>query len=282
MGGFWAFKRTPATPSVLNASACGLRRVLATVLARATCYLCSTIVDCLKLWVSSKPPHTLLWSWCSITAVVKKQIYQLSYNISTSVTFQSSLFVCCCRMCGHVYLPQNMCGGRRTTVRSCSLPPCFWDRVSPTDSAKMSRYSMLTGLKASRWFFCLFSIWRYSVLRLRCGSHCTRQTPILTGLYRKCFYPLWCWGWIQGPYPGQVNTLSVNHIPIPTFFFSETLRFNLKHYQRFTGAQNMFCKHLMKIFLNNQTHIKTLSTHLLPKWSKDFFLNIFFFIFKYL
>lgn len=158
-----------------------------------------------------------------------------------------------------------MCGGKRTAVRSCSLPPCFWDRISPTDSAKMSRYSMLTGLQASRWFFCLCSIWRYSVLRLQMWI----TAPVVLGMEPRALSR-----------PGKY--FIVNHIPVPTFFLSETLRFNLKHYQRFTGAQNTSYKHLKKIFLNNQIHIKTLAPHLLPKWSKDFFLNIFFFIFKYL
>jgi hypothetical protein len=35
-------------------------------------------------------------------------------------------------------------------------------------------------------------------------------------------------------------------------------------------------KHLIDIFLNNQIHTKTSSPHSLPKWSKNFFLNIFF------
>lgn len=70
--------------------------------------------------------------------------------------------------------------------------------------------------------------------------------------------------------------LPVSHIPIQHYFLSETMRFSLKHHRRVTGAQDSS----MNIFLNNQTHIKTLSPCLLPKCSKDFLLDIFFFISK--
>lgn len=70
--------------------------------------------------------------------------------------------------------------------------------------------------------------------------------------------------------------LPVSHIPIQHYFLSETMRFSLKHHRRVTGAQDSS----INIFLNNQTHIKTLSPCLLPKCSKDFLLDIFFFISK--
>lgn len=64
--------------------------------------------------------------------------------------------------------------------------------------------------------------------------------------------------------------LPVSHIPIQLYFLSETIRFSIKHHGRVT----------INIFLNNQIHIKTLSLCLLLKCSKDFLLDIFFFISK--
>lgn len=214
------------------------------------------------------------------TAVVKKRIHQLSY-ISTNVTFQVPflLVVGCVRR----YICHRTCVDVRGQLSGVILFHLGFETGSPP--VFLPRWVGIPHFWPTSVQVILLSVFH---LKVQCPDitdvdHCTRQTPIITGLDRKCFYPLWWWGWIQGPYPGQVNTLISEPHPHPNiFFFSETLRFNLKHHQKLTGAQNKFCKHLMNIFLNNQIHIKTLSPHSLPEWSKDFFLNIFFFIFKYL
>lgn len=126
MDGFWVF------PSVLSASCLWVRGCSSDWPPATPAPLSWTLSE---TEVSSKPLHKLLWSWCFITAVVKKPIYQLSYNTSSNITFQT-FFLLLWDVCACVCL--STCpGGKRTTVRSRSLTPCFWDRISPTVSAMM-------------------------------------------------------------------------------------------------------------------------------------------------
>lgn len=129
----------------------------------------------------------------------------------------------------------------------------------------------------------LFPIWRCQCWYYRCGplhqafymgfrTHSNRQSDLHhEGLYPKPSqwprnFVCSAGDWSQG----QANTFTSEPYPNPTLFFIWNHKIKPEHHGRVT----------INIFLNNQIHIKTLSPCLLPKCSKDFLLDIFFFISK--